>query len=119
MKKKFIEEMKEYLLKEREEILASLRKNDEEYAETLANSIPKDFADLASYSTDRDMLEFIGENNVKKLQKIDSALERVREGKYGRCITCKEQIPEDRLKALPYALKCIQCQTKSEKKMHS
>ena len=117
MKKKFIEEMKEYLLKEREEILASLQKNDEEYAETLANSIPKDFADLASYSTDRDMLEFIGENNVKKLQKIDSALERIREGKYGKCITCKDQIPEDRLKALPYALKCIQCQAKSEKKM--
>lgn len=119
MKKKFIEEMKEYLLKEREEILASLQKNDEEYEETLANSIPKDFADLASYSTDRDMLEFIGENNVKKLQKIDSALERIREGKYGKCITCKDHIPEDRLKALPYALKCIQCQAKSEKKMHS
>ncbi len=119
MKKKFIEEMNEYLLKEREEILASLQKNDEEYEETLANSIPKDFADLASYSTDRDMLEFIGENNVKKLQKIDSALERIREGKYGKCITCKDHIPEDRLKALPYALKCIQCQTKSEKKMHS
>nr|WP_303935528.1 TraR/DksA C4-type zinc finger protein [Treponema denticola] len=45
-------------------------------------------------------------------------MERVREGKYGRCITCKEQIPEDRLKALPYALKCIHCQAKSEKKMH-
>ncbi|UTD12063.1 TraR/DksA family transcriptional regulator [Treponema denticola] len=119
MKKKFIEEMNEYLLKEREEILASLQKNDEEYEETLANSIPKDFADLASYSTDRDMLEFIGENNVKKLQKIDSALERIREGKYGKCITCKDHIPEDRLKALPYALKCIQCQAKSEKKMHS
>lgn len=116
MKKKFIEEMKEYLLKEREEIMTSLKRNDEEYAETLANSIPKDFADLASYSTDRDMLDFIGESNIKKLQKIDSALERIREGKYGRCITCKEQIPEDRLKALPYALKCIACQSKSEKK---
>ena len=118
MKKKFIDEMKEYLLKEREDILTSLQRNDKEYEETLANSIPKDSADLASYSTDRDMMEFIGDSNLKKLQKIDSALERIREGKYGKCITCNQQIPEDRLKALPYALKCIDCQTKSEKKMH-
>lgn len=116
MKKKFIEEMKEYLLKEREEILTSLQKNDEDYEETLANSIPKDFADLASYSTDRDMLEFIGESNLKKLQKIDSALERLRDGKYGRCISCNQHIPDDRLRALPYALKCIACQSKSEKR---
>ncbi len=117
MKKMFIEEMKEYLMTEREEILTSIKRNNEEYEDTLENSIPKDFADLASYSTDRAMLEFIGDSNVKKLQKIDSALDRIRSGKYGRCIRCNSMIPEDRLKALPYALKCIGCQTKDEKKV--
>ena len=103
MKKKFTEEMKEFLQKERLEILASLEKNSEEYEETIANSIPKDFADIASYNTDRTMLEFIGEKNIKRLQQIDSALDRIHTGKYGKCIRCGKQIPDDRLKALPYA----------------
>ena len=119
MKKKFTEEMKEFLQKERLEILASLEKNSEEYEETIANSIPKDFADIASYNTDRTMLEFIGEKNIKRLQQIDSALDRIHTGKYGKCIRCGKQIPDDRLKALPYALKCIECQSNDEKKkMH-
>ncbi|AGT44667.1 TraR/DksA family transcriptional regulator [Treponema pedis] len=117
MKKSFIEEMKEYLMNERDEILDSIKKNNEEYEDTLENTIPKDFADLASYSTDRAMLEFIGESNVKKLQKIDSALDRIHAGKYGKCIRCNAMIPEARLKALPYALKCIACQSKDEKKV--
>ncbi len=117
MKENFIEEMKDFLLKEREEILASIRKNDEEYTETVEGSLPKDFADIASYNTDRDMMEFIGMNNIKKLQKIDSALDRIHTGKYGKCIKCKEMISYERLEALPYALKCIKCQSLEEKKL--
>ncbi len=114
--KEFVEEMNNFLLKEREDILASIERTAEEYTETLENSLPKDFADIASYNTDRDMMEFIGENNLKKLQKIDSALDRIRTKKYGKCIKCNELIPEDRLKALPYALKCIGCQSIDEKR---
>lgn len=117
MKNQFIGEMKQFLLDEREEIITSLKKNDEEYEDTLENSLPKDFADLASHSTDRTMLEFIGDSNLKKLQKIDSALDRIRSGKYGKCIKCNVMIPEERLRALPYALKCIDCQSKDEQKI--
>ncbi len=116
MKEQFIEEMKDFLLKERDEIITSIRKNDEEYTETSEGSLPKDFADIASYNTDRDMMEFIGENNIKKLQKIDSALDRIHTGKYGKCLKCNEAITEQRLRALPYALKCISCQSLDEKK---
>ncbi len=116
MKEQFIEEMKKFLLQEREEIIASIQKNDEEYTETIEGSLPKDFADIASYNTDRDMMEFIGENNIKKLQKIDSALDRIHTGKYGKCLKCNEMIADERLKALPYALKCIRCQSLDEKK---
>ncbi len=119
MDKDFIEEMKNFLLKEREDILASIARNNEEYTETVENSLPKDFADIASYNTDRNMMEFIGETNIKKLQKIDSAIERIRTKKYGKCIKCNELIPEDRLRALPYALKCISCQSLEEKRSHN
>lgn len=116
MKNNFVDKITELLISERNEIIVSLKKNDEDYTETIENSLPKDFADLASYSTDRTMLEFIGASNIKKLQKIDSALERIRLGKYGKCISCNKPISEDRLKALPYALKCIECQSLDEKK---
>jgi DnaK suppressor protein len=39
----------------------------------------------------------------------------MREGKYGLCETCEENIPLARLQALPYATLCIGCQRESEK----
>ena len=42
-----------------------------------------------------------------QLAAIDAALERVREGRYGRCDRCGQPIGDDRLAARPAALTCI------------
>ena len=41
--------------------------------------------------------------------------ERIRIGKYGVCEDCEQPIPALRLKALPYATCCIECQRKAER----
>ncbi|MDI6774637.1 MAG: TraR/DksA family transcriptional regulator [Verrucomicrobiota bacterium] len=49
------------------------------------------------------------------LQEIDGALERMEKGAYGLCESCSNLIHEARLKALPFAKTCIECQSKLEK----
>jgi len=53
------------------------------------------------------------EGNVLEL--IEGALQRLSEGKYGKCLDCGEPIPEARLEVRPYAIYCIKCKTIREK----
>jgi RNA polymerase-binding transcription factor len=48
------------------------------------------------------------------LRKIDEALRKVDEGTYGICEDCGEEISEKRLKILPFAIYCIDCQENRE-----
>jgi DnaK suppressor protein len=46
----------------------------------------------------------------KLLKEVQAALNRVEEGTFGVCLRCEEDIPEKRLKALPWAAYCVRCQ---------
>jgi DnaK suppressor protein len=46
----------------------------------------------------------------KQLRDTRAALRRVREGSFGVCEQCEEQIPGKRLLAIPWASLCIRCQ---------
>ena len=48
------------------------------------------------------------------LAKIDDALRRLEAGRYGKCEECGEPINAARLKALPFAALCRNCQEESE-----
>jgi DnaK suppressor protein len=48
------------------------------------------------------------------LRKIDDAILRLQEGRYGICIECDEPIAEARLQALPFADLCRGCQEQVE-----
>jgi DnaK suppressor protein len=44
------------------------------------------------------------------LRSVESALARIEHGGFGTCLLCEEDIPEKRLKALPWAAYCVPCQ---------
>ena len=44
------------------------------------------------------------------LKDVQTALGRLEEGTFGVCLRCEEEIPEKRLKALPWAAYCVPCQ---------
>jgi DnaK suppressor protein len=44
------------------------------------------------------------------LKDVQAALGRLEEGTFGVCLRCEEEIPEKRLKALPWAAYCVPCQ---------
>ena len=83
---------------------------------------PTHLAELGSDNYEQEFsLQFV-ENDQEVLGEIEAALERIDSGTYGLCESClaegrsktKASIPKTRLKAIPYARNCIECERKRE-----
>ena len=48
------------------------------------------------------------------LNKIDDAIVRLEQGDYGYCFECGDEIAEKRLRALPFAVRCKDCEERRE-----
>lgn len=53
------------------------------------------------------------QKSTTQLREIQSALRRMENGNFGKCIRCTSQIPIKRLFAIPTAAFCIQCQSQN------
>ena len=63
----------------------------------------------------QDDLEFVLiQMKAETANKISEALARLEEGTYGECFECGEPIAEPRLRALPFALRCKDCEETRE-----
>ena len=51
---------------------------------------------------------------AETLNKINEALQRLETGRYGFCFECGEEISEARLRALPFAVRCKDCEEARE-----
>lgn len=51
---------------------------------------------------------------AETLKKIDEALNRLEEGAYGNCFECGDEIAQQRLRALPFAVRCRDCEEARE-----
>ena len=116
MKKEFVDKQKKKLIAERNEILDSLAGRNEQLTKLVDTLESGDDVDIASYTIDRTLLNSLGEADQRRLTMIDRALDRIRQETYGQCLSCGKQIPEARLEALPYAVLCVECQAKEERK---
>jgi DnaK suppressor protein len=72
----------------------------------------------AGESSDADIQEDIEfaliQMKAETLTKINEALARLEEGHYGNCFECGEEIAEARLRALPFAVRCKDCEEARE-----
>ena len=48
------------------------------------------------------------------LNKINEAIRRLDEGTYGNCFECGDEVAEPRLRALPFAVRCKDCEEARE-----
>ena len=48
------------------------------------------------------------------LAQLETALERLDAGKYGDCVACERPIPRQRLRAMPFAVRCQPCAERRE-----
>lgn len=115
MEKEFIEKAKAALIEERDEILASLSDQNEQMKNLVGVVESGDEADRASDRIDGTLLSSLSEASSRRLTLIDNALERIKNGKYGICKLCGQEIAQGRLEAIPYAALCITCQTKVDR----
>jgi DnaK suppressor protein len=73
-----------------------------------------DTEDLSTQNSNtHQQLSILEVRNQMRLQ-LDAALQRLEEGGYGLCEDCQKPISEERLKALPFARRCIDCQRHAE-----
>ncbi len=106
MEKKKIEHFKELLLKNRQQILnvGLINKSEDLH---VAEEDLADETDLASSLIQQQLTCTIRDREYVKLRRIDAALEKVSEGKFGHCEECEEEIGMKRLENQPWAELCI------------
>jgi RNA polymerase-binding protein DksA len=102
------------LLDERERVQRAITglKNEhpgslEDETDELATANDNHMGDLATDTLNREIDYSLESNSEQHLAEIDAALKRIDDGSYGTCVVGGEQIPQERLEAMPWASLCI------------
>ncbi|SFL39410.1 TraR/DksA family transcriptional regulator [Shimia haliotis] len=69
----------------------------------------KDVEDQALEVEGEEVLEALEQQSQSEVVRIQAALKRIREGVYGDCLSCGDEIAEARLKLLPETTMCVTC----------
>jgi DnaK suppressor protein len=68
-----------------------------------------DDATHAIRSTNRDIIMLTMEREIRNIAEIEQALVRIKKSVYGICSACEEEIPVNRLRAIPWTRLCVDC----------
>ena len=111
------EKLRKMLRERKQKLLAELH---EEVFENLGKDYREEFnraMDTADISV-VDLLQSIGVKLLDirrdELIKMDAAERKLNEGTYGICEECRADISEERLAAMPYAVRCTHCEERFE-----
>jgi DnaK suppressor protein len=113
-RKDAILQMRQTLVKRRDALRKALA-GDLSLLKELSNQTSGDMVDAALDSAQDEINSQLAEVESRELGMIEKALERMRSGEYGVCEGCNCKIKLERLKALPYAVLCIECQREAER----
>jgi DnaK suppressor protein len=86
----------------------------EQDGRTADDEATQDIADRAASSYNKEFLFHQSNNDRQLLAQVETALDRIREGSFGECISCGKEINAKRLEAVPWTRHCIECQEKLE-----
>ncbi len=83
---------------------------------------PTHMAELGSDTFEQDFALSLVENEQETLVEIRAALKRIEEGTFGACEGCVQEgksearaiVPKARLRAIPWARNCVECERKRE-----
>jgi RNA polymerase-binding protein DksA len=76
-------------------------------------SVDEGFADSAQATTERSEFLALADQLRTHHKEVVEALGRLEAGTYGKCEGCGEEIPFDRLEAIPSARLCVDCKQKA------
>ena len=89
--------------------LVELKERQERIAQDLATPLNPDSSEQAVELEDDASLEGQAALLVREIACVQRALTRIKNGTYGECVRCGEQISAKRLDARPEAALCIRC----------
>lgn len=122
LNKKDLTEYKKLITKRKNEIMDAIERISEDTLKKSQKDASGDIsgytfhmADVATDNYDREFSLGLASNDRQSLYELDDALKRIEEGTFGVCEECKTVLTKARLKALPYARLCLNCQQKREK----
>jgi DnaK suppressor protein len=111
-----IEVVRRRLNDQRNEILA-MYEHDVRAGQEASDEGSDDIVDRANNAYSRELLFSLSDSERHTLLRIEEALTRIEQGIYGVCTNCGNEIRAGRLKAMPWARYCIDCQELAEKGM--
>ncbi len=110
-------ELHRMLVEQRRTVAAELKEmihgNRDENAQRRGDKV-RDFAEESEIGMREDVGLALLQMKTETLAKIDQALGRLTQGLYGYCTECGEEISEQRLRALPFAARCKDCEQARE-----
>ena len=111
----FKEEFRQRLVQERRALLRTLAMTDEEIA-TVDAQEPGGRGEGAAVDTTNSILTRLGGRGRHELDDLSDALSRLEAGSFGLCERCGLALPLARLRAMPAARCCVDCQSREEKR---
>ena len=103
-------------LTERRRVLLETRESEQGELRSLQSQDRQiEYEEGAQIKVADDVLTTLSESARREVMQIDAALSRMDEGEYGECVDCGQEIPIERLRALPYTLRCQEDEEKREK----
>jgi DnaK suppressor protein len=113
MDKKRLEQFKKRLETRQQELRRLVSRNVQD-GRAADEQAAQDIADKAANSYTKEFLFHQSNNDRQLLQLVEEALNRIREGSYGECVNCGNELNAKRLEAVPWTRYCINCQEKVE-----
>lgn len=81
----------------------------------LLNNEPGDSGDESMANALADINVATLDHHIRDMRDVEATFQRVKEGTFGACIDCGEDIAFNRLQAYPTAKRCLACQEKRER----
>ena len=111
---------RDLLLDEKQRVAGSIQHLHDDNAgsiedETEEETYDNHLADSATATLNREIDYTLEENSGHLLTAINEALVRIDSGTFGTCGRCGKPITEERLEAIPYANRCIDCKRLEER----
>ncbi|HXL02068.1 MAG TPA: TraR/DksA C4-type zinc finger protein [Candidatus Atribacteria bacterium] len=116
MEEKEKEEFRAQLLELSKRIKSILKREIDATRDYNPLSESRDEADLGSATADLALQMSSQKTLLEMLELVEKALKKIESGNYGLCELCKREISAQRLKMVPYALYCVECQSRMENK---
>jgi DnaK suppressor protein len=108
-------DLRQMLLDRRREIQAEVQGKMRDVREDATKATEVlDAVESAENDIQEDIEFALVQMKSETLNKINDALARLEHGTYGYCFECGEEIKEKRLRALPFAVRCKDCEEQRE-----